>query len=114
MSNCCDKGAKGLSTPWADRVRCIPKRPKLLRSLPKALLLIVAPFWALSATSAATISDGVDEYGNHYLTLNGPIVLGDPSDLPLLSSGLMLAGTSSMRCVSTRPAASSGKPWPWP
>jgi hypothetical protein len=45
------------------------------------MLLMVAPFWALSVTSAATISGGVDEQGNHYLTLAGPIVAGDPERL---------------------------------
>jgi hypothetical protein len=27
---------------------------------------------------AATISSGIDDHGNHYLTLDGPIVPGDP------------------------------------
>ena len=50
-----------------------------------SLAAVVAVFLASSATSAATISAGVDEYGNHYLTLDGPIVAGDASSIPYIT-----------------------------
>ena len=46
-----------------------------------APLVVAAATLASSATSAATIGSGVDEYGNHFLTLDGPIVAGDPERL---------------------------------
>ena len=53
--------------------------PRLVGTLLKALLVtLLAAFLAPSTTWAATISTGIDHYGNHYLTLEGPIVEGDP------------------------------------
>jgi hypothetical protein len=41
-------------------------------------LAAVIALLASSATRAATITEGVDKEGNHYLALDGPIVPGDP------------------------------------
>jgi hypothetical protein len=79
-----------------------------VRSLLKVVLLIVAPFWALSATSAATISDGVDEYGNHYLTLNGPIVVGDPERL---AAAIFRANARGYRLDALRLNSPGGLIW---
>jgi hypothetical protein len=50
------------------------------------LVAVTAAFLASSATSAATtIGAGVDEYGNHYLALDGPIVAGDPGSIPYVT-----------------------------
>jgi hypothetical protein len=43
-----------------------------------ALVAVVAVFLASSTAPAATISSGVDDHGNHFLTLDGPIAAGDP------------------------------------
>jgi hypothetical protein len=51
----------------------------LMRSLFRfALVAVVAVFLVSNAAPAATISSGVDERGNHFLTLDGPIAAGDP------------------------------------
>ena len=42
---------------------------------------VLAVFLAPSLASAATISGGVDERGNHYLSLDGSIAPGDPEKL---------------------------------
>ena len=75
---------------------------------------VVAVFLASSAAWAATISAGVDKYGNHYLTFDGPIVAGDPERLAAAIFQAMLAVTGSTHCVSTLTEELSGKPWPWP
>lgn len=56
--------------------------PRLVDTLLKVLLVtLLAAFLAPGTTWAATISTGIDDYGNHYLTLEGPIVQGDPERL---------------------------------
>ena len=54
----------------------------LMRSLfGFALAAVVAVFLASSTALAATISGGIDDHGNHFLTLDGPIGAGDPDRL---------------------------------
>ena len=54
----------------------------LMRSLLEYLpVAAVAVFLASSTAPAATISSGVDDHGNHFLTLDGPIGAGDPDRL---------------------------------
>lgn len=43
--------------------------------------MVVATFFAPSASIAATISTGVDQFGDHYVVLDGPIALGDAAKL---------------------------------
>jgi hypothetical protein len=54
----------------------------LMRSLfGFTLVAVVAVFLASNSAPAATISSGVDDHGNHFLTLDGSIGAGDPDRL---------------------------------
>jgi hypothetical protein len=108
MSSCCGKDVNGPPTAGPHRVRHFPKITGLVRSLLKAILLIVAPFWALSVTSAATISSGVDEHGNHYLTLDGPIMAGDPEQL---AAAIFEANARGYRLDALRLNSPGGRIW---
>ena len=72
------------------------------------------PAFQPSATIAANISNDIDEYGNHYLALDGRIVPGDPELFAAAILEATSAVTGSMHYVSTPPAVPFGKPWPWP
>ena len=69
---------------------------------------VTAVFLASSAASAATISGGVDEYGNHYLTLDGPIVAGDPERL---AAAIFEANAHGYRLDALRLNSPGGAIW---
>ena len=74
---------------------------------------VTAAFLASSA-SAATIGGGVDKDGNHYLTLDGPIVAGDPERL---AAAIFEANAHGYRLDALRlnsPGGAIWEPWPWP
>jgi hypothetical protein len=63
---------------------------------------------ASSTTSAATIGSGVDEYGNHYLSLGGPIVAGDPERL---AAAIFEANARGYRLDALRLNSPGGAIW---
>jgi hypothetical protein len=72
------------------------------------LAAVVAVCLASSATSAATIGNGVDEYGNHYLTLDGPIEAGDPERL---AAAIFQANARGYRLDALRLNSPGGLVW---
>jgi hypothetical protein len=71
-------------------------------------LAVVAAFLASSATPAATISGGVDKDDNHYLTLDGPIVAGDPERL---AAAIFEASAHGYRLDALRLNSPGGAVW---
>ena len=73
-----------------------------------APLVVAAATLASSAAPAATISGSVDEYGNHYLTLDGPIVAGDPERL---AAAIFEANAHNYRFDALRLNSPGGAIW---
>jgi hypothetical protein len=81
----------------------------LMRSLfGFALVAVVAVFLAPSTAPAATISSGVDDHGNHFLTLDGPIVAGDPDRL---AAAILEANAQGYRLDALRLNSPGGSIW---
>ena len=80
----------------------------LMRSLFGFALAVVAVFLAPSTAPAATISSGVDDQGNHFLALNGPIVAGDPDRL---AAAILETNAQGYRLDALRLNSPGGSIW---
>jgi membrane-bound ClpP family serine protease len=81
----------------------------LMRSLLEYLLVaVVAVSSASNAAPAATISSGVDDHGNHFLTLDGPIGAGDPDRL---AAAILEANDRGYRLDALRLNSRGGLLW---
>jgi hypothetical protein len=70
--------------------------------------VVTAAFLASSAVSAATISAGIDERGNHYLSLDGAIAAGDPDRL---AAAIFEANARGYRLDALRLNSPGGPVW---
>ena len=81
----------------------------LMRSLfGVTLVAVVAVFLASSTALTATISSSVDDHGNHFLTLDGPIGAGDPDRL---AAAILAANDHGYRLDALRLNSSGGLIW---
>ena len=69
---------------------------------------VLAALFAPSVASPATITAGINEWGNHYLTLDGPIEAGDPRRL---AAAILEANARGYRLDALRLNSPGGPIW---